>query len=89
MITPEIAQANNLPIQWGIYVQQVEADTAASQAGLKHGDIITAIGGDKIDGNSTFFNILNRHKVGETTTLTVWRNGSTVTLNVTLQSRPH
>ncbi len=89
MITPEIAKANGLPLDWGIYVQQVDANTSADQAGLQHGDIITAIGSDQIDGNSAFFNLLNRHKVGETTTLTVWRNGNTQTLKVTLQSQPH
>ncbi len=89
MITPEIAKANSLPMDWGIYIQQVEANTSANQAGLKHGDIITAIGSDQIDGSSAFFNLLNRHKVGETTTLTVWRNGSQLTLNTTLQSQPH
>jgi 2-alkenal reductase len=88
MITPEIAQANNLPMQWGIYIQQVEANTSATQAGLKRGDIITAIGSDQINGDSPFFNVLNRHAVGETTTLTIWRAGQTQTLNLTLQSRP-
>jgi serine protease Do len=89
MITPEIARANSLPMDWGIYIQQVDANTSADQAGLKHGDIITAIGSDQIDGSSAFFNLLNRHKVGETTTLSIWRNGSNLTLNVTLQSQPH
>lgn len=88
-INPETARANGLPMDWGVYVQQVEANSAAAQAGLRHGDIITAIGSDKIDSNSSFFNILNRHQIGEQAALTVWRNGSTVTLTVTLQSRPH
>jgi serine protease Do len=89
MITPEIAKANGLPIDWGVYIQFVEAGSAADNAGLKVGDIITAIGGDKIDGNTPFFNVLNRHKVNEQTTLSVWRNGQTLTLNVTLGSQPH
>ncbi|HZY44251.1 MAG TPA: trypsin-like peptidase domain-containing protein [Anaerolineae bacterium] len=89
MITPEIAKANSLPMAWGIYIQQVDANTSADQAGLKHGDILTAIGSDNIDGSSAFFNILNRHKVGEVVALTLWRNSSNLTLNVTLQSRPH
>ena len=89
MITPEIAKANGLPIDWGVYVQFVEAGSAADNAGLKVGDIITAIGNDKIDGNTPFFNVLNRHKVNEQTTLSVWRDGQTLTLNVTLGSQPH
>jgi S1-C subfamily serine protease len=87
-ISPEIAKANGLPIEWGVYVQFVEAGSAADQAGLKANDIITQIGNDAIDGDNPFFNVLNRHKVGEATTLAVWRNGQTVTLDVTLQSAP-
>lgn len=88
MITPEIAKANGLPMDWGIYVQRVEASSAADQAGLKAGDIITKIGNDEINGDNSFTNVLLRHKVGEATPLTVWRDGQTLTLNATLQSRP-
>lgn len=88
-ITPEIAKANGLPMDWGIYVQRVEAGTAADQAGVKAGDILTQISGDAIDGDNSFFNVLNRHKVGEGISLTVWRDGQTLTLETTLQSRPH
>ncbi|MFN8595109.1 MAG: trypsin-like peptidase domain-containing protein [Anaerolineae bacterium] len=88
-ITPEIAKANGLPMDWGIYVQRVEADTAADQAGLRAGDIITKIGNDEINGDNSFTNVLLRHKVGEETPLTVWRDGQTITLQSVLQSRPH
>jgi 2-alkenal reductase len=88
MITPEIAKANGLPMEWGVYVQNVQASTPADQSGLRSGDIITKIGHDEINGDNSFFNVLNRHTVGEATTLTVWRDGQTVTLSVVLQSRP-
>lgn len=87
-ITPEIAQANGLPMDWGVYVQFVEADTAADQAGLKAGDIITQIGQYAIDDQNTFFGALNRYKVGDTVTLSVWRNGQTLNLTAKLQARP-
>ncbi|MFN8598055.1 MAG: PDZ domain-containing protein [Anaerolineae bacterium] len=76
-------------MDWGIYVQRVEADTAADQAGLRAGDIITKIGNDEINGDNSFTNVLLRHKVGEETPLTVWRDGQTITLQSVLQSRPH
>jgi S1-C subfamily serine protease len=87
-ITPEIAKANGLPIEWGVYVQFVEADSAADKAGVKTGDIITQIGQYEINDTNTFFSVLNRHKVGETVALKVWRDGQTLDLQATFQSRP-
>lgn len=87
-ITPEIAKANGLPMDWGVYVQFVEAGSAADQAGLATGDIITTIGQYDINDTNTFFSVLNRHKVGETVDLKVWRNGQTIDLQATFMSRP-
>lgn len=87
-ITPEIARANGLPIEWGVYVQFVEADSAADKAGVKTGDIVTKIGQYEINDTNTFFSVLNRHKVGETVALKVWRDGQTLDLQATFQSRP-
>lgn len=87
-ITPEIARANGLPMDWGVYVQMVEAGTAADNAGLRSGDIITQIGQYEINDENTFFSVLNRFKVGESSTLKVWRDGQTLELPVTFQARP-
>ena len=86
LINPEIARVNGLPMDWGVYVQAVDAGSTADQAGLQRGDIVTAIGDNEISDTDSFINVLNRHTVGETTTLKVWRSGKTLTLNVTLQS---
>ncbi len=88
-ITPEIAKANGLPMDWGVYVQTVQASTAADKAGLRTGDIITQIGDYKIDDTNTFFSVLNKYKVGDTITLKVWRDGQTIDLQATFISRPH
>ncbi len=40
-VTPEIAMAYHLPVQWGVYITRVTSDSPASMAGLKVGDIIT------------------------------------------------
>jgi len=84
-----VAVSNGQPMEWGVYVQNGEAGSAAEHSGLQSSDIITKIGHDEINGDNSFFNVLNRHAVGEATTLTVYRDGQTLTLNVTLQSTPH
>jgi len=43
-ITPNIAAAYNLPVQWGVYVTEVTTGSPASKADLQPGDIITRIG---------------------------------------------
>lgn len=86
-ITPEIAGANGLPMQWGVYVQGVERGSSAEQAGLREGDILTEIGQGKISADLSFTNALLRYRAGERIALKVWRDGETLTLNVTLGER--
>ncbi len=88
LITPEIAKANDLPMQWGAYIQQVGAGSTADQAGVRAGDIITKIGDEELSDSNAFMNLLNHHKVGENVAIEVWRNGQTLTLNAILQAQP-
>jgi S1-C subfamily serine protease len=88
VISPEIAQFNNLPMQWGVYVNAVVSGGTADRAGVRDGDIITRIGADAVADQSGFVNLLNHHTVGENITIEVWRDGQTLTLNAVLQARP-
>jgi 2-alkenal reductase len=88
LISPEIAQFNNLPMQWGVYVNAVVSGGTADVAGVRAGDIITGLGTDPIADQSGFANLLNRHAVGENVALEIWRDGQTLTLNAVLQARP-
>lgn len=45
-ITDEAAEEQNLPT--GVYVQNISADSPAMEAGIKNGDIITAVGGKTV-----------------------------------------
>ncbi len=87
LVTPDIAKANDLPMSWGAYIQMVEAGSTAEKAGVQPGDIITQIGNEALSDTSAFSNLLNHHKVGENVSITVWRNGQTLTLNATLQGQ--
>jgi S1-C subfamily serine protease len=89
LISPEIARANNLPMDWGVYVQNVVAEATADRAGVQRGDIITKIGTEAISDENGFANLLNHHKVGENVAIEVWREGRTLTLNAVLQAQPH
>ncbi len=83
-INPDIANAYNLPVQWGVYVTSVASNSPAGNAGLQRGDIITGIDGVSLDGNHSYLNTLFNYKPGDQVTLSVWRNGNTVRVPVTL-----
>jgi 2-alkenal reductase len=88
LISPEIARLNNLPMEWGAYVETIVANSTAQQAGLQPGDIITKIGAEALSDESGFLNLLNHHQAGENVAIEVWRDGQTLTLNAILQARP-
>jgi serine protease Do len=83
-ITPGIASVYHLPVQWGIYVTSVAANSPASRAKLQRGDIITGIDSVSMDQNHSYINTLFSYKPGDQITLDLLRNGSKVQVQVTL-----
>lgn len=67
----------------GVYVALVNEGTAAETAGLKEGDVITAMNGERITSGSELQLMKDLYRVGDTVTLTVWRNGTESDLSVT------
>ena len=83
-ITPDIASAYNLPVQYGAYVTSVAANSPAAKAGLQKDDIITKIGNTAIDANQSYVNVLFTYKPGDQVTIEFLRNGKTIQVQVTL-----
>lgn len=69
----------------GIYVASVNKSSSAARAGMKSGDVITAVDGKKVDDVASLHSILYSHKVGDTVNVTVNRNGRNVSLKVKLE----
>ena len=88
-ITPDIATAYNLPVQYGAYVTSVASNSPASQAGLQQGDIITSIGGTALDATHSFINTLFSFKPGDQVTVEFVRNGKTQQVQITLGETKH
>jgi 2-alkenal reductase len=83
-VTPDIASAYNLPVQWGVYVTKVNLNSPADKAGLQRGDIITSIGGVALDATHSYINTLFNYKPGDQVTVEFVRNGQTRQAQVTL-----
>ncbi len=87
-VSPDIANAYNLPVQWGAYVTDVGANSPASKAGLQQGDIITSLGGIALDATHDYVNVLYNFKPGDQVTLVYNRNSKTIQVQVTLETAP-
>jgi 2-alkenal reductase len=83
-VTPEIAMAYHLPVQWGVYITRVASNSPASDVTLKVGDIITGINTTTIDETHSYLNILYTYKPGDTVTLEVTRDNQNIQVQVTL-----
>lgn len=68
-VTSEVSQAYGMPE--GVYVAQVYENTAASEAGLKRGDIITEFGGDRISSMEELQKELEFYAKGSTVEMKV------------------
>ncbi len=69
-------------------VVSVRASTPASKAGLRAGDVITAIGGSHISSSDELRAAINARKPGDRVSITYTRNGTKHTVSLTLASRP-
>jgi len=65
-------------VEEGVRLSSVYRDTPADQAGLKAGDIIVAVNGEKIDSVDTFITQIRSHRYGEVAVVTVRRGDRTL-----------
>jgi putative serine protease PepD len=72
----------------GAQVGSVSAGTPAEKAGLKAGDVITALDGKPITKADDLTAAVTAHAPNDKVTLTVTRNSKTLTIDVTLGARP-
>lgn len=85
VVTVDQATADQYGWPLGAYVRQVDPKSAAEKSGLKVGDIITKINEEAITSTEQVIKIKNSHKVGDSITMTVYRNGDTLKYTLVLQ----
>lgn len=72
----------------GQQVVEVVDDGPSAAAGIEAGDVITAFDGQKLDRQHTLVDLLFAREPGDVVSLTVDRNGTPQTFQVTLGERP-
>ena len=83
-ITPALAEARDLDIQWGVEVTDVLPETPAAEAGIRRGDIIVGFGEHEIrNSNDLRFRVADS-PVGRAAKLKLYREGKLQTLDVVL-----
>jgi putative serine protease PepD len=73
----------------GAAIGQVAGGGPADDAGLRSGDVVTAIDGKAIGGADALVAAVDSHKPGDQVTLTVRRGGDTSSIKVKLGTRPN
>ena len=74
-------EVNGTTPDQGVYVRRVFPDTAASDMGVKPGDIILSINGTDINSMQILRDEVNTSKVGDEVSVTVARDGGVVDLS--------
>lgn len=94
-LTADVAYQYNLSVNSGAYIaptpdgsSPIISGSPADKAGLQEKDVITAIDGTKIDQTHSLLSLIGQHAVGDKVTLTVVRDGKTLTLTATLEAAP-
>lgn len=72
----------------GATVREVSPGTPAAEAGLRTGDTVIAVDGDRVDSTLSLVAHVRERSVGDKVTLTVLRDGERLELSATLAARP-
>ncbi len=86
----------NLSVDQGAYILPssvtgqpgIVSGSPAASAGLQEGDIITEVNGQSINSNNTLTSLVDNYSVGTNITLTVIRNGKTISVPITVGAMP-
>jgi Do/DeqQ family serine protease len=86
-VTADIAASLKLADVSGALVSGVEPGSAAARAGLRQGDVILSLNGEKLADNNMLRNRVAGTKPGSTVALEVLREGRKETLQATLDAK--
>lgn len=87
-LTPDVRQQlPRVTVSDGALVSAVDPNGPAGQAGIQAGDVITMFGGEVVNQDRPFLNVLETHQIGETVRVVLNRNGRIIETDVRLAKR--
>lgn len=87
-LTPELAEAFGVKSRFGVVIGRVQEDSPAAKAGIRAGDVITAIDGKPVRDVRAVRNRIGLVRLGEQLTLDITRDKQPQTLIVTVEALP-
>jgi predicted metalloprotease with PDZ domain len=83
-VTSDNAKELKLPGERGVVLGRIAPESPASKSGLRENDVVTEINGQQVEGAMQFRRMIREIPAGRNVQLTVWRDGQTQKINVTL-----
>jgi serine protease Do len=83
-VTPDTVKQDKLPAERGVVLGKIVPDSPAATAGLKPGDVVTEINGQRVEGAAQFHRMIHEIPAGRVAQFTVWRDGRAQNVSVTL-----
>jgi S1-C subfamily serine protease len=87
-VDDSVKERFSLDVDKGALVSEVSPGSAAENAGIRPGDVITKVDGESIASADDLVALIRRHKAGDRLKVELHRGGSTRTVEVTLGQRP-
>jgi serine protease Do len=86
-IDADLAASLKLPDTRGAIISNVDPGSAAARAGLKQGDVIVGVNGEKLADNNELRNKIASTKPGSTVSIDIIRDGNPQTVHATLDAK--
>jgi predicted metalloprotease with PDZ domain len=83
-VTSGTAKELKLQSERGVVLGRIAPDSPASKSGLRENDVVTEINGQQVEGALQFRRMIREIPAGRNVQLTVWRDGHTQKISVTL-----
>ncbi|HOJ21829.1 MAG TPA: trypsin-like peptidase domain-containing protein [Armatimonadota bacterium] len=87
-ISENLARAYDLPVEEGVIVSAVAANSPAARAGLRSGDIIVSLDGAPLTSAGRLQELIREADVGQRVQLGILRDGRRQTLTLVLEEMP-